>query len=355
MPRSSPTAIRHARPGFTLIELLVVIAIIAVLIGLLLPAVQKVREAAAKTKCQNNLKQYGVAFHNYHGVAGSFPYAAKTNPRTVWVVLLWPYLEQDSLYRTYRFDLHFHEQPNDVRFNGVSGFNAAGSYANPPAATTTAQLEAVRGGKWPYTQTPSIYYCPSDDPGAFYTALVDQIPRAKGNYAINWGPIRQGSDLPATIDPLYVNSKPTGWSPFGFTDFFSGTRPRISRVTDFYDGTSETMLLSEMIIAPVTDRDHRGDMLNDDVPATMFMTLNTPNSSVPDWVRNGYCSANVDPANPCVNATDNWLHKAARSRHTGGVNVLYGDGSVRFVTNSVALNIWQAVSTLNGGEPVGVY
>jgi len=354
MTRSSPVAIRHARSGFTLIELLVVIAIIAVLIGLLLPAVQKVREAAAKSKCQNNLKQYGVAFHNYHGVTGSLPYAAKSNPRTVWVPLIWPYVELDSLYRTYRFEVHFHQQPNDVRFNGAGDTNAAGQFLNPPAATTVSQLEAVRGGKWPYTQTPSIYYCPSDNPGAFYTCLVDQIPRAKGNYAINWGPIRQGTD-PATVDPNYTAGRISGWAPFGYLDFKSGLVPRISRLTDFQDGTSETMILSEVIIAPVEDRDHRGDMLNDDAPATMFMTVNTPNSSVPDWVRNGYCSPNADPANQCVNATDNLLHKAARSRHSGGVNVLFGDGSVRFVTNSVPLNIWQAISTMAGGEAVGPY
>jgi prepilin-type N-terminal cleavage/methylation domain-containing protein/prepilin-type processing-associated H-X9-DG protein len=319
MPDSPPP---DRRPGFTLIELLVVIAIIAVLIGLLLPAVQKVREAANRMKCQNNLKQWGLALHNYHDTNGTLVYGSKlpagTTNRQGWVPPLWPYIELPALLARYDLNTGFYLPPNTV-FDSVDS----------PMGTTIP-----------------TYYCPSDRRPPAY-CKGDQYWRARGNYAVNWGPVPYQT-VPST--PL-----PDGVAPFGFTDFFSRDRPRTSRLTDFTDGTSNTLLLSEKIMHPQDDVfDHRGDFLNDDGGGGMFMTLDTPNSGIDAMKFPQYCTP--APALPCTTATGSGnrfaMRQSARSRHVGGVNVVMGDGSVRFISDNIPLATWQALSTMNGGEVI---
>jgi prepilin-type N-terminal cleavage/methylation domain-containing protein len=218
---------RPRRHGFTLIELLVVIAIIAVLIGLLLPAVQKVREAANRTKCANNEKQWGLAFQMYHDGYNVLPYAATGNPRRSWPTMLWPYIEQKSLSNAYRYDLHFYQSPNCTQ--NTNGLVAA--------------------------QVPQ-YNCPSDrSPPAFW--MDDPYTRARGNYVVCLGIHQLGH---------YTVGASNTASVFWWQGNNASTPARVT-LTDITDGTSSTMILSELLIAkqdrnPVQDA--RGDFMNDD-------------------------------------------------------------------------------------------
>jgi prepilin-type N-terminal cleavage/methylation domain-containing protein/prepilin-type processing-associated H-X9-DG protein len=309
--------------AFTLIELLVVIAIIAILIGLLLPAVQKVREAAARLKCSNNLKQWALAMHNYQDANGRLPFGSTSNspggvkPPTVrqtWVMYVWPYVEQDNMARQNNYKSPFYNPPGTVWFtlNGLCG------------------------------QHVPIYLCPSDN--GLIDQNVGQYQRTRGNYMVNWGN--------ALYDDL--RAPPTGTAVSqNFGPFFhiGGHRytPGTVRITDVTDGTSNTLLLSESLIAKVaTDSDWRGDVHNDD-GVFRFHTVLTPNSSAPDLISSRtYFTPNNDPLMPV--ALGNPQRAAARSRHTGGVNAALCDGSVRFVSNSIGLNTWMAMGSMAGGE-----
>jgi prepilin-type N-terminal cleavage/methylation domain-containing protein/prepilin-type processing-associated H-X9-DG protein len=307
--------IARRRTAFTLIELLVVIAIIAILIGLLLPAVQKVREAAARMQCSNNLKQLSLGMHGYHDTYLSLP--PGMSPGTVnfgnlyccwgtWEVAILPYIEQQNAFKIY--------------------VNYGGNDSTGP-----------RYGASPNTQVTTVRYkvmtCPSDLPNAPIGGITSH------NYVVNFG--NTGIYQPATVVSGGVTLT-FGQAPFAPT---SG-----EKLTDITDGTSNTLMLSEVMQGQRSDLRGFGWW----GPGCGFSTLAGPNTSIPDETAQN-CDAGA-PNPPCVNAASNAaINQSARSRHTNGVNVSFCDGSVRFIPNSIFLGTWQVLGTSQGGEVAGNY
>ena len=321
-------AFNSRRAGFTLVELLVVIAIIGVLVALLLPAVQAAREAARRMSCQNAIRQWALAMQNMHDATKALPEGNRPKPRRTWVVYTWPYVENGGAALVFDESKHFYEEPNTYKLttNGI------------------------------YASTAPIYYCASDRPGALWKG--DEYWRARGNYVINWGHFMVPHDQ--SLADMEAAGKSVALAPFGWEKinpvYPELPIPRTTKFAEFTDGTSNTMLLSEVVF-PSSDEvyDIRGDFLNDGDPCTEYMTINTPNASVSDvspFVPPG--GPNPQPFNPAdpPYAQGNNGHKAARSRHPGGVNVAFADGSVRMIQDSIAQPTWQAMGTMNGDEVI---
>ncbi|TWT38406.1 DUF1559 domain-containing protein [Blastopirellula retiformator] len=292
---------KSIRSGFTLVELLVVIAIIGVLIALLLPAVQQAREAARRGQCMNNFKQYGLALHNRHDTFHNLPIGATNSPRHTWVVEIWAFIEQSALADQYLPDQPFYTTSTSPAHNHIT-----------QNATTGL-----------CTQPIGLYFCPSEKGETLWKG--DAYWRSRGNYVVNFGNTA-GADEVAQSAPFARNQKARDFS-------------------SFTDGLSNTLVMSEIIMAREEDRDSRGDIFNDDGPGCAFMTNNTPNSGV-DAPQ--FCT-NTAPNPPCVTASSP-MYVTARSQHPGGVNVLLGDGAVTFVGETISANVWHAVGSSAGNE-----
>lgn len=313
------------RRGFTLIELLVVIAIIAVLIALLLPAVQAAREAARRAQCINNLKQIGLAMHNYHSTNDSFPSGELCPPnlqgaRTFWTAFILPFLELGPIGNAYNYSMSVNTT--------ISGGAAYG-----PTNSTVTQAAI------------STYLCPDDTGGTMARGVFYW---ARSNYVATYNP--DGFMVEKNVPFTYDQSCNTAVNPSTRKSLFNYNVTRGLR--DIVDGSSNTIAASEVIHGPTNTNDGRGTAWYD--WGVQYTHYRPPNTLVPDlvWPTN-YC-VNTKLKAPCATTTVNWCQQAyaARSYHSGGVNVLLADGSTRFVKDSINLLTWQALASINAGEVV---
>jgi len=340
---------REGRRGFTLIELLVVVAIIAILIGLLLPAVQKIREAANRMKCSNNLKQLGLAAHNYADTNGTMPPAFYVGPNIAWndennigpncFVMLLPFIEQDNLFRAAQPQIQVYQA-----WATTGGLDPGDRMAWAKVAINGTALKS----------TPvSILLCPSEP---FKTTQGTRVNSggnwARGNYAANMGPgdpgnAASGSTYATGAGGVQLN----GGAQVSAGGVFwpNGAESPCSLTSQ--DGTANTVMFNHLRVGPAAN----------DMRGTWAFGLpgcsTTGNNAIGDCYTpndTGCCSDDVlgcndrpDIAMGCWNGGHG--QGQARSSHSGGVNTGMGDGSVRFVRNSVDVRTWFLMNSKNDG------
>jgi prepilin-type N-terminal cleavage/methylation domain-containing protein/prepilin-type processing-associated H-X9-DG protein len=339
--------IRLVRRGFTLIELLVVIAIIAVLIGLLLPAVQKVREAAARTKCLNNLKQIGLSLHNYQVANGIFP-PAGIYPQAVTTADVWsihtkilPYIEQANTYQQVDFT-----QPANVQ-DAVTRQRIA-IYVCPSevndtmkAATSTSGAGAIN--RWPTTYGVNV--------GTWM--VWDPNTGSGGDGALPFTSKTNGGTNPGAYPDGMSNT-------VGFSEVKAYTYNRVPNttlpITTPPPATAADVLaLGGTLNTTAIASGHTGwtEAQTFHIGVTFVLTPNTPvlvNVNGIDYDIDELTSRDGSSATRI-----SFDAVTSRSYHSGVVNVLLMDGSARSVSNSVTLDVWRSLATRAGGEAIPIY
>ena len=322
------------RRGFTLIELLVVIAIIGILIALLLPAVQAAREAARRISCRNNLKQIGLAMHNYVTTHGVFPAGVSLPPSRVFSgwsaqACLLPYVEQGALYGNIDFRRPYSDSPAVTQMR-VAMLLCPSEINDRPVISTT-------GGANHYP------LCYGVNMGVWFIYDPNSNTRGEGAFAPN-----------------------SYYSPAAFTDGLSNTlgAAEVKAYTPIFQNSAAVMpappIDASVLCGVGTFRPTSGhtEWVEGRAAQSGFTAAFAPNAKVPcvqngmeydiDWVSYGEGRA---PGPPSGNIT--WAAVTSRSYHPGVVNALLMDGSVRSVANEVQLTVWRALATRAGGEAVG--
>jgi prepilin-type N-terminal cleavage/methylation domain-containing protein/prepilin-type processing-associated H-X9-DG protein len=322
---------KRAFRGFTLVELLVVIAIIGILVALLLPAIQAARESARRSQCINNLKQVGIALHNYHDTYKHLPIGAYSCCNGTWLPAVLPFVEEQQLADVYQFMPMTSQNFDPLYWYDKDIADAPG--LNPPMRNFQVTSHRI-----------ATFTCPSDTP-----QVTEQSSHVKGgltlhNYVANFGNTNHSGAMITGLNP----TKFLG-SPFVGQD--NGGSPPVwnlySQFKQITDGLSKTMMVSETVQGQ--NGDVRG-LIWWGWAAGFESYGTTPNGSVSDMLQNTDDCVNQYPNPPCDLARGPIFNNNARSRHKGGVNVVMCDASVQFVVDDVDLTIWRAASTTKGEE-----